>query len=425
MSLADEPATPFAAFFGSPRLTQALATTGIGLAVLVFPTQRLIGWPGVLGALAAVLVLMTVSFVVRRHEIELHGLLPISLLAFLGWSVVSLVWSSYQWATAGGLVYLAAFTVVGVFVALSRDSIQVVRAFGDVLRFVLVVSLVVEVFAGLVMQGPIPVLGVKGQIADLLPISGIVSTRNQLGLVAIVGAITFATQARTRSVSRLNGIASLAVAGVCILFTFSPVVYGAAILVGIAAVVLYGIRRVPAPGRPALQIVILVVAAVVAVVTWFLRSPIIALFNASGVLNYRIGLWRQIFSFIQINFLQGWGWMGPWRTDIPPYSGLVASGDRPTGTALNAFLDVWLQLGLVGLILFIGLVGIAFTRSWLLAGRRRSVVYAWPAATLVGLIVMSLAESSTLAEFGWMTFVICCVKASQELSWRRALRPRE
>jgi hypothetical protein len=27
-----------------------------------------------------------------------------------------------------------------------------------------------------------------------------------------------------------------------------------------------------------------------------------------------------------------------------------------------------------------------------------------------------------LQEFGWMTFVICCVKASQELSWRAALR---
>jgi hypothetical protein len=35
---------------------------------------------------------------------------------------------------------------------------------------------------------------------------------------------------------------------------------------------------------------------------------------------------------------------------------------------------------------------------------------------------VSLAESSILFEFGWMTFVICCVKASQELSWRTALR---
>jgi hypothetical protein len=40
----------------------------------------------------------------------------------------------------------------------------------------------------------------------------------------------------------------------------------------------------------------------------------------------------------------------------------------------------------------------------------------------VALILVSLAESSILFEFGWMTFVVCCVKASQELSWRTALR---
>jgi len=40
----------------------------------------------------------------------------------------------------------------------------------------------------------------------------------------------------------------------------------------------------------------------------------------------------------------------------------------------------------------------------------------------VALIIVSLAESSILSDFGWMTFVICCTKASQELSWRNALR---
>jgi hypothetical protein len=69
------------------------------------------------------------------------------------------------------------------------------------------------------------------------------------------------------------------------------------------------------------------------------------------------------------------------------------------------------------------MLGLAFVRSWLLAGRRRSVVYAWPAAVLVALLVISLAESSVLSEFGWLTFVICCLKASQELSWRSALQP--
>jgi len=74
-----------------------------------------------------------------------------------------------------------------------------------------------------------------------------------------------------------------------------------------------------------------------------------------------------------------------------------------------------LKIHWYGLMYLIGIGG-----AWLLASRQRSVVYAWPALVLVVLSISSLAESSILVEFGWLTFVICCLKASQELSWRRA-----
>ncbi len=59
-------------------------------------------------------------------------------------------------------------------------------------------------------------------------------------------------------------------------------------------------------------------------------------------------------------------------------------------------------------------------RSWLLAAKQRSAVYVWPALVLVVLLSTALVESSILYEFGWLTFVVCCVKAARELSWRRA-----
>jgi hypothetical protein len=48
------------------------------------------------------------------------------------------------------------------------------------------------------------------------------------------------------------------------------------------------------------------------------------------------------------------------------------------------------------------------------------VVFAWPALVLVVLLIGSLAESSIMIEFGWLTLVVCCAKASRELSWRTA-----
>lgn len=46
---------------------------------------------------------------------------------------------------------------------------------------------------------------------------------------------------------------------------------------------------------------------------------------------------------------------------------------------MNAYLDVWFQLGLPGLVAFVGL---AFIRLWLLASRQRGFVYAWLALVL-------------------------------------------
>ncbi len=120
------------------------------------------------------------------------------------------------------------------------------------------------------------------------------------------------------------------------------------------------------------------------------------------------------------NPLEGWGWVGYWRPDVTPFPIFAISGEREPTSAVNAYLDVWFQLGIVGLALFVGLVLLTFTRSWLLAGRKRSTVFAWPALVLVALIITSLAESSMLVEYGWLMFVLCTVKAAQELSWRGA-----
>jgi O-antigen ligase len=291
-----------------------------------------------------------------------------------------------------------------------------------VLRVLLALSLGIEIFSGILIDTPLPFLGVHGNLGVFGPISGIEPSRDQLGLMAIIGAITFATEHRTRSVTRLVSVLSLILAALCIVLTQSPVIYFGSLVVGLAALVIYLVRRVRPERRQVWQFIVLGLAVIAAVALFVARGPVIKLFNASGILDYRVDLWRQVIGLASINPLQGWGWVGPWRVDLFPFSALSSSPDRPADSALNAFLDVWLQLGFAGVAIFTGMVGLAFARSWLLAGARRSVVFAWPAAALVALIIVSLAESSILSEFGWMTFVICCTKASQELSWRNALR---
>ena len=409
------------AMLASPRFSAALTTASIGVAICSFAIRQTIGWPGLLGILGLLIALAVGSLIAQWHEIGWRALLPISLLVFTGWAALSILWSWYQWATLGGLAYLAVFTVLAVYIALVRDTIQIVRAFGDVLRFVLVVSIALEIFSGLLVDTPIAFLGIAGRLDDAGPIQGLLGTRNQLGLVAVLALVTFGTEARTRSVERGLATGSIVLASVVLLLTRSPIAFGTLLLVLLAGAILYLLRRAPSGRRRYWQIVTFAVMATIAAIAWAFRGPIVAAFNAGGELTYRLNVWQRTWELVQLNAIEGWGWIGIWRNEVDPFPAFDAFVGRVPQSALNAYLDVWLQLGLVGFAIFLGLLGLTFVRSWLLASRRRSVVFAWPALVLVVLLVSGLSESSILVEFGWLAFVVCSVKAARELSWRNAL----
>ncbi|MET4782139.1 O-antigen ligase family protein [Glaciihabitans sp. UYNi722] len=406
-------------FFGSPRFSAALTQTIIGAALGSLFLQQLIGWAGLLAILGTLVVLATLSFLARRDTVEWHGLLPISLLIFVGWAAISVFWSQYQWATFGSVVYFGTVTVLGIYVALIRDTIQIARAFGDVLRVALALSLVLEIFSGVLIDAPLRFLYIQGNLAQFGPIQGIFGTRNQLGVIALVAIVTFVTELRTRSIQRPIAIGSLVLAALMLALSRSPVAFGTFVVVALAAAALYGLRRVSAERKRFWQIGLLALTIAVGAAAWAARTPIINALSASAELKLRLQLWQPMRLLIPLHELEGWGWIGHWREDLPPFQFIPDVAATPA-SGMNAYLDVWLQLGLVGLAAFVGLVALTFIRSWLLASRQRSFVYAWPALVLVVLLVTGFAESSMLVEFGWLTFVVCCVKASRELSWRKA-----
>lgn len=408
------------AFLSSARFLTVLTTATVGAASLSFAVKQTMGWAGLFGVLGSLLALWSIVLIVKRGEIEWAGLLPVSLMVFLGWATASVLWSNYQWATLGSLVYLLAFTVLGVSVALLRDTIQIVRAFGDVLRFVLVASLVLEIFAGLLIDSPIPFLGITGSLDSLGPIQGILGSRNQVGIIAVIGLITFATEFRTHSVRRGTSTGSLTLATLCVILSQSPVAFGSAIVVGVASAALFGLRQVKPDRRRFWQAGLLGAGVVAAILAWALRGNIIAVLDATKDLGYRLDLWRRIMDLTSLHFVEGWGWIGAWRSELLPFVGFQDVPGGVPDSAANAFFDVWFQLGLAGLAAFIVLVTLAFVRSWLLAVSRRSIVFVWPALVLLTLITASFAESLILVEFGWLTLVVCIVKASRELSWRQA-----
>lgn len=416
--------TAVTTFLGSAGLARAVATSTIGMAFLSHTIRSLIGWPGLIGILVVLVALASASLVVRRSTLEWRGLLTVSLLAFVGWCALSVLWSDYQWATLVGSLYQLALALLGVYIALLRDPIQIVRSFGDVLRALLGASLVLEVLSGLLLDSPIKFLGITGGLGDGGPIQGLFGSRNQLGLVALIALVTFVVELFTKSVRRGVAIGSISTAVLVILLTRSPVAIGALAVTVVAGLALMALRRVSPERRRIGQFVLAGIVVIIMIAAWIARSPIIDALNAGSEFEYRYAIWKRILSLVGVSPLEGFGWLGYWRSELPPYIAIeVADGAHPS--AFNAFLDAWLQVGFVGFALLVVLVGLAGARSWLLASNKKSVVYLWPALVLVALVVTSAAESTILVEFGWLILVICAVRGSEGLSWRNGLRDSE
>ncbi|WP_223170902.1 O-antigen ligase family protein [Microbacterium sp. NIBRBAC000506063] len=132
----------------------------------------------------------------------------------------------------------------------------------------------------------------------------------------------------------------------------------------------------------------------------------------------RTELWREIFDFVAFRSLHGWGWFGEWVPYQFPFSTINWRLGEDHTSALNAYVDVLLQLGAVGLVAFLALGGIAVIRSWLVASARRSIIYAWTPLILVALAVESMLESFTIVGAGWFLLVLCALRAGQSSSWR-------
>jgi O-antigen ligase len=409
-------------FFGQTRFAKALTVAILGTAFFSHLLRSTVGWPGLIAMVAVLVLLAALSFAGRWRELDWHGLLPVSLLLFLAWCALTSLWSQYLPSTLNGLAYLLAYAFLGIYVAVVRDLIQIVRALGDVLRVVLTLSLVVEVLSGILLDVPIRFLGVTGALASGGPIQGVLGTRNMLGFVGLIALVTFVIELATRSVRRGTGVFSVIVAALAIVFSGSPVTLGVAIVTAVAALVLFALRSAAPDTRRGWHFVLLAVGLLTLVLGFLVRGRILEILSTRREFTYRLEIWRELWRLIDLNPLEGWGWTGFWRSNVSPFFALDVIGNRAHTSALNAYFDVYFQTGLIGIAIFVVFVALTMGRAWVLAAARKSIVYVWIALVMVVLVVTSSAESAVLVEYGWLLLVICSVKAARDLSWRRNLR---
>ena len=407
------------AFFSHARFARAMSIVVIATALGTHLLRSVVGVAGLTAIVVSELVLCGLMLIARRRVVRWNAFLPISLAVFIAWCAVSYFWSYYPKATLIGIASQLSFAVLALAVSATRDTIQLIRAIGDVLRVYLATSLVLEIIAGVLIDGPIEFLGIRGNLVTGSGIQGLFGSRNAFMLVALIALVTFIIEWRTKSVTREVAGWSIFGAALCVLLAASPVGFVTALVVLVIAWLLFALRKMEPSVRRGTEIAAASVAGLGLIIAWALRGRILESLSSSEVLQYRLSLWAEELRLAAMKPLEGWGWVGLWPRKTQPFTVMNSGSGDIHNSGLNIFLDTWLQVGIVGLALLVILLGFAYARSWSLATSKKSEIYLWSPLVLSVLIVSGLAESTALTEWGWVFVVLIVARSSAELSWRR------
>jgi exopolysaccharide production protein ExoQ len=393
------------------------------------------GW----GAVIAAIFVISLILVIKGRANWRFTNLPFPLLAFLALTVLSIAWSDYRLYTIVASL-LAIVTVVGALaLSISFTLSDLVRLLGHALRIILAGSIVFELVVAVIVRHPFTpwwtdygnqkVHAAEYWSRDLLfrggQIQGIMGNSNLLGFVALLGVIVFAAELIGHRLRRGWSVLWIVVALADLALTRSATVAIAAVLVVVAAVIILLLRRAQtARGRTAISVVAIVVIVIGAVGAFVLRAPLLRLLNKSSTLTGRTGIWHEVIVLAGQRPVVGWGWISYWVPGLAPFARpQFRIGGIQYLQAHDAWLDLWLQLGIVGVVVFAAFALSTLVRSWLLAvdrlpaGRGPAVRFdsavLVPALIVVALLAQSATESRLLIEYGFLLLSLFALKTKR------------
>ncbi|MFM7013669.1 MAG: O-antigen ligase family protein, partial [Actinomycetota bacterium] len=329
-------------------------------------------------------------FIFRAKDKSSLRRFPLPLMLLIGYMALSTIWSNYPLFTILAVTTQLITTLSAVFLALQFDWRQLLNLFANTIRLILALSLIVELVAA--FTGPLrPIFAnfegetppspaywwVQGNLFQSERIQGFVGNANLLAYIAVLGLVIFFVEYLvTYSRRRISVVSLFAAAG------FLALAKSASMMIALLIVIAAAVVAMFAEGQPrsirhrvyarafwiGLFIVFLAIAYWEEITDFLGKSS-----DASG----RFDIWAKVWTLISQRPIEGWGWISHWVPGVAPYEGLAVIDNVPYYHAHNAFLDVWLQLGIIGLIIFFWLLWSTFSRVWKIAVRHTNPLYFW------------------------------------------------
>lgn len=350
--------------------------------------------------------------------------LPVPFIAVLAWWVMSPLWSPYAENSALMLVPAVITVLIGWALVVAAPIDELVRRIALTLRIVLAGSVLFEIAVAIYGH---PVYPVGTDVTASTPIEvawsralfftpgariqGLVGNANILGMLALVlGSIAiwrlYATR-NWRNFSALDVVLSIALISRTSSATVTVAILGIAVVVAITALA----RRSGLWWRIGTVGSVLVVLSGIALTVgrW---SDVSALLGKSPDMTHRFDIWAAVVTRIADQPVIGHGFVG-WWPSWDPWFAIHSIDGVPMLEAHNVWLDLMMQTGIVGTILFAITLGYLLWFLWREFYRSPRSDATVPFVVLVALAIQSLTESRILIEWGLAVVVICALEVTR------------
>ena len=401
-------------FFGVagaiPGIAPNQANEMTGAAATRLQTVAGVGSQVLVNGLIALLLFVNCRIFTRRPA-PLHWAAALAL-----WAVVSILWSQDPLLTARRAVPFAFAAAFGMFLAT-----RLPRA-----RFLFLLQTTFALLAcwSAVLAFGFPSIGLDASTGHGGDWQGVFTQKNACGRAMVFALATVLARGRLSAGRAL----------LLLLFTAELILSGSrgAWLLGgllVAAMLLFRAScRLDRATRTALFAVSGLLAIGLGALAWLQFSSLAALLDRDPTLTGRTAIWHQVWLSILHRPALGYGFSAFWRGAQGASWSVVIALKFVLFHAHNGFLEIWLELGAAGLLLFVA----GFLRgAWLLWPELRAGRFAeaaWPFALLL-LIALYDVDENTLLSFNglfWVLYTAALVQidllAAQRASVRAAVR---
>ena len=356
------------------------------------------------------LVIQTVMYAITLGFVVLHWRKFTAAVRSSAWvlalalfALLSTLWSSDPGFTCRRSLVVMATTVFGIYFGSRFDLRCQVRLLGWTFILLAVLSAACALL--------VPQYGIDSQLhrGDW---QGILGQKNLLGKAMAVAIIVLWSAKGV--LPRVLRIAALAMCAVVMLMSGSR----AALLVsGALLLMTFSYRALRARPPTLVPLAIMFVAGAVGLVLLAADNGSLALdyLGRDHTLTRRTEIWAVVWTAISSHMLLGYGFSGFWAGLHGESARVAVSLGFVARHALNGFLDLWLELGIVGLLLFAAGYFGAVIDGLKLLRMCPDRLATWPLQYLAFMLLYDLAEGPILRQTNlyWALYVAVAVAAAQ------------